>query len=448
MSAPPLPLTEKFTQLLSSLCALRTTPGQIDDLCAAADLLAVALRKLSMQVAVAATGGAPVVIARRAGRSPRTLLLYHRYDCAPPGPWRAWSHDPFQLAERDGALYGRGVAEGKGPLAAHIQALQSLIEAEGELPCGVVIVAEGDGLSGSPHLAAALAAHPELLPADLGLGIAGERNLAGTPFCYSGSKGLLQVRLSTSAALYPLPAGLASSLRNPLWRLIWALASIKGDDEDVRIPGFYEGVEGPTREENAQLRNVALDEAGRLAGWGAPGFLFGMEGVSLVRAEVTLPTCNISAISCEPAGDLPHLPTSASAVLDFQLVPRQEPAALLELLRAHLADRGFADVAVEPLPGGYPPAHTPTDAPALATLSAAGEPVFGAPLPRIPSGPFALPLQIVGAASAAPMAALGTARPGSAALGPDEHIPIADLAQHAQFLAELLSRIGADKAKI
>lgn len=442
MSAPPLPLTDKFTQLLSTLCALPTTAGQLDDLAAAADLLAGALRKLGMQVALARTPGAPVVIARRAGRSPRTLLLYHRYDCAPPGPWRAWSHDPFQLAERDGALYARGVAEGKGPLAAHIQALHTLIEAEGELPCGVVIVAEGEGLSGSRHLADALAAHAELLRADLGLGIAGERNRAGAPFCYSGSKGLLQVRLSARAAAYPLPAGLASSLRNPLWRLIWALGCIKGDDEDVRIPGFYEGVEGPTREENTQLRQVALDEAGRLAGWGAPGFLFGMEGVALVRAEVTLPTCNISAISCEPAGELALLPTAASAVLDFQLVPCQEPAGLLALLRDHLADRGFADVAIEPLPGGYPPARTPPDSPALAALRAAGEPVFGAPLPMIPAGPFALPLQIVGAASGAPTAAVGMGRPGSAALGPDEHIPLADLAQHAQLLVELLCRIA------
>lgn len=440
MSAPPLPLTEKLTTLLRTLCAQPSTAGQIDDLVASAQLLATTLSRIGMQVDLVSTPGAPVLIARRAGRSPRTLLLYHRYDCAPPGPWRAWSHEPFQLAERDGALYGRGVAEGKGPLAAHIQALQSLIETEGGLPCNVVLIAEGDGLSGSPHLATALS---DPLHADLCLGSAGGRDVAGTPFCYSGSKGLLRVRLDASGSGSPLPPGLASSMRNPLWRLIWALANIKGDDEDIRIPGFYEGVEGPSRAENARLRQVALDEAGRLAAWGAPDFLFGMSGASLVRAEVTLPTCNISAISCEPAVELPLLPSSASALLDFQLVPRQEPAAVLVMLRDHLAERGFGDIGITPLPGGYPPAHSPSDAPTLAAVPAAGAAVYGATPQMLPSGPFVLPLQILAKAGAATVATVGLARPDSSTIGPDEHIPAADLARHAQWLIELLCRMGA-----
>jgi len=442
VSAPPLPLPEKLTALLRALCAQPSTVGQPDELSATAGLLAAELRGVGMEVRLAPTAGPPVLIARRAGRSERTLLLYHRYDCAPPGPWRAWSHEPFQLAERDDDLYGRGVAEGKGPLAAHIQAIHGLLAGAGELPCGVAIVAEGEGLSGSPHLAAALAANAALLRADLCLGSAGGRDAAGAPFCYAGSKGMFQVRLSAAGPRYPLPPGLASSLHNPLWRLVWALGQIKGDDEDIRIPGFYEGVEGPSREENARLRSVSLDEAGRLQAWGAREFLFGMGGAALVRAEVALPTCNLSALSCEPAGELALVPARATAVLDFQLVPRQEPATVIALLRAHLADRGFGDVVVEPLPGGYPPARTAPDNPALAALCAAGAPIFGAPLQLLPAGPFALPLQLLADASGAPVASVGVGRSSSAALGPDEHIAAADLAQHAQLLGELICRLG------
>jgi acetylornithine deacetylase/succinyl-diaminopimelate desuccinylase-like protein len=438
VSAPPLLLAEKLIPGLRALCGQPSPAGQPEALHAAADQIAGMLHSLGMQVRVAAHGP-PVVIGRRRGHAERTLLLYHRFDTPPPGPWAAWSHEPYQLAERDGAVYGRGVAKTKGPLAAHLQALQALIHADGELPCGVVVVADGGGLLGSPTLSAALAAHPELVRADAVLGSAGDRDAHGTPLCYSGSKGLLRVRLGAHGPAHPLSAGNAPAVRNPLWRLTWALASIKGDDEDVRIPGFYDLVDGPTREENAALRQLKLDEAGRLAAWGVGEYLFGMGGASLVRAEVTLPTCNLSAIHCEPAGDLPLLPATASAVLDFQLVPRQEPAAVAGLLRAHLDERGFADVTTEVLPGGFAPARTPPDSPLIRQVILAAAAALGSVLPVFPAGPFALPLQPLAAALGAPVASVGAARPDSAPYGPDEHIPLDDLARHGQLLIELLT---------
>ncbi|MEI6179222.1 MAG: M20/M25/M40 family metallo-hydrolase [Chloroflexales bacterium] len=441
MSAPPFLLTEKLIQSLRTLCAQPSSVGQLDDLRATADLIARLLHSLGMQVRVH-TAGPPVVIGRCAGRSERVLLLYHRFDAPPTGPWLMWSHEPFQLAEREGALYGRGVAEGKGPLVAHLQALQALLQADGDLPCGIVFVADGGGLLGSPSLPAALAAHSDLLTADFCLGSTGERDAVSNPLCYSGSKGLLQVRLSARGPGHPLPPGAAPSLRNPLWRITWALASIKGEDEDIRIPGFYDQVDGPTREENIALRAIRLDEAGRLAAWGADGFLFGMSGVALVRAEVTLPTCNLSNIHCEPEHELAQLPALATAVLDFQLVPHQVPETVATLLREHLDDRGFTDVSLERLPGGYPPARTDPDSMFVRQVAAAGAEVFGSLLPVVPAGPFALPLQLFAAQLGCPVASVGMALPGSSPYGPDEHIPLDELARHGQLLIELVLALG------
>lgn len=441
MSAPPL-LLEKLTQDLQALCAQPSSAGQLHDLRVAADLVAAMLHGLGLQVRVVPTAGAPVVIARLAGRSRRTLLLYHHYDTAPPGPWRAWSHEPYQLAERDGVLYGRGVADGKGPLIAHIHGLSTLMQAEGDLPHDVVIVAEGEGLIGSPHLAAALAAHADLASAEVCLGSVGERDQHGIPFCYSGSKGLLQVRLTAYGGDRPLPSGFSATVRNPLWRLTWALGQIKGDDEDIRIPGFYDLVEGPTREENSHLRRIVVDEAGRLGVWGSKEFLFGMSRAALTRAETTLPTCNVSAVSCDPYGDLALIPASATALLDFQLVPGQEPAVILGLLSAHLADRGFGDLLIEPMPGGYAPARTPHDEPFIQALAGAGLPTFGAPLSVVPAGPFNLPLSLVAQLAGASAAAVGLTRAGNAVFGADEYVTLDDLARHGTLLLELLGRLG------
>lgn len=436
MSALPSLPADKLTQALRALCGQPSSVGQPDDLAATADLLAAMLHSLGMQVRLL-SDDPPVVIARRAGRSERALLLYHHFDTPPPGPWLAWSHEPYQLAERDGAIYARGVAQGKGPLVAHLQAVQALLEGEAELPCGLVIVADGGGLIGSPTLGQALAAHPELIAAEAVLGSVGERDASGTPLCYSGSKGLIQVRLTAQGPAHPLSAGAAPALRNPLWRLTWALASIKGEDEDIRIPGFYDLVDGPTREEHAALKAIKLDEAGRLAAWGGDQFLFGMSGVALVRAEVTLPTCNLSSVHCQPAYELAQLPSLATAVLDFQLVPRQEPAGVAELLRQHLDERGFGDVALERLPGGYPPARTSPDSLFVRQVAAAGAVAYGTLLPIIPAGPFALPLQLFAERLACPVVSVGVAHPDSSPHGPDEHLPLDDLLRHGQLLVEL-----------
>jgi len=439
VSAPSLALTEKLHLCLSALCAQPTGTGHLADLRSGAEAVAAQLRSIGMHVRVIPTAGAPVVLGHIAGRANRTLLLYHHYDTASPGPWREWSHEPLQLAERSGTFYARGVVAGKGPLAAHIQAIHNILQTDGGLPCGVTIVAEGHGMSGSPHLAGVLAAHTDTVRADACLASQGERDIHGRPLCYSGTKGHLQVRLHARNGTYPLPASLAPSLRNPLWRLSWALTCIKGDDEDIKIEGFYDSVEGPTRAENDLLRQIEIDEAARLRAWQRKDFLFGMSGHALVRAEATLPTCNLSAITCDPAGDAARIPASAEATLDFQLVPNQQPDATLAQLQAHLAERGFADIAVERMPGGYPPAATAHDAPFIGLVAAAGEAVYGVPLSMVPAGPLALPLQMFIERLGLSAATVGLARPDSAIHGPDERILIDDLSRHAQLLCEILA---------
>src|SRR3954464_7739669 len=151
---------------LDQLLSLPGSPGEAEELAAVAARVAVLMRGHGLQVTTIATSGAPLVVGRRAGRHPFTLMLYHHYDVLPSGPWRAWHHEPFQMAEREGTLYGRGVADGKGPLAAHLSAIASLIDAEGQLPCGVVVVVEGEALIGSPNLGVVVAEAHALLKAD------------------------------------------------------------------------------------------------------------------------------------------------------------------------------------------------------------------------------------------------------------------------------------------
>jgi acetylornithine deacetylase/succinyl-diaminopimelate desuccinylase-like protein len=438
LTEPAFILTDRLIDDLDDLIALPGSPGQTDALAAVAARIASMMRGRGLNVDTIATDGAPIVIGRRTGRTPFTLLLYHNYDVAPAGPWRAWNHEPFQMAERESVLYGRGVAAGKGPLVAHLNAIAALLEAEGDLPCSVVVVAEGEGLVGSPHLGEVLINQRALLRADACLATAGDRDASGVPFCYSGVKGLVQLRLRADGAANPLPSGYAAVAPNPLWRLLWALGQIKNDQEEILIEGFYDTIEGPDRSENRAIRAAQPSAKARLDAWRLEQFLFGMEGVALAQAEATLPTCNIHSIGADLPAEAPAIPAAAAARIDFQLVPRQRPQAIVDLLRSHLDARGFTDVGAERLPGGYPAASTPFDHAFLRVLSNVGRDIYGEPFTLLPRGPFALPLFYFVEMFGMPIASIGCARADSAAFGANEHISIPDLVRHGQLLIELI----------
>lgn len=432
-------------QLMADLERLISLPGsygQRDRLVEVAAFIADMMRRRKFQTDVVETDGAPIVIGRRAGRKPFTVLLYHHYDVAPPGSWRAWHHDPYQMAERDGMLYGRGVARGKGPLAAHLNALMALADAEGELPCSVVIVAEGEYLHGSVNLGPAMAECRALFKADACLVSAGDLDASGLPFCYSGSKGFVRLRLHAGGSSYALGPGLAASVTNPLWRLIWALGHIKSEQEEILINGFYDSIEGPDRDESRALRLAQIDEQHRKEDWNVARFLFDMSGAALVQTEVTLPTCNVSALTVEPHSDLGVIPTSASALVDFQLVPRQHPQEVIRLLHAHLNEKGFGDIKVERLPGSYPAASTKFDHPFAQLVSEAGRQVYGAPLPRLSRGAFALPLFFFAEGLGVPVVSVGYTGSATAAHAPNEHIPMIDLIRCGQMLIDTLYACG------
>lgn len=92
-----------------------------------------------------------------------TVLLYAHYDVQPPGQAQGWDSPPFEPTERGGRLYGRGAADDKSGIVAHLATLQAL---QGKPPIGIKIIVEGDEEFGS-SLAAYIPQHPNLFKADV-----------------------------------------------------------------------------------------------------------------------------------------------------------------------------------------------------------------------------------------------------------------------------------------
>ena len=141
----------------------------------------------------------------------------------------------------------------------------------------------------------------------------------------------------------------------------------------------------------------------------------------------------------------PVLPATASAWMDFRLVPDQRPADVFELIRSHLDAEGFSDVALTFLASAEPAATEPGDPFASRVIDVA-ERVIGKPPSIFPLSPASLPIV---ASLQRHVGVPGLSAPdnpvygGSAAHAPNEHIRVQDLAPAIEFTIALLDELGA-----
>ncbi|HEX7079003.1 MAG TPA: M20/M25/M40 family metallo-hydrolase [Candidatus Eisenbacteria bacterium] len=387
------------------------------------------------------TKGQPVVVADRPGRSERTLLIYNHYDVQPPEPLDLWTSPPFTATVRDGVLYGRGVSDDKGHLTARLLAIDALLAERGDLPCRIKFVVEGEEEVSSVHLPAFVREHRARLAADACLWEFGYVDHAGVPILHAGLRGICYVELRVATIARDAHSGLGGSIfPNAAWRLTWALATLKGEDERIRIPGHYDSVRPPTARDRELIAALPDPAAEYRARYGVKSFLRGLEGGAALRlAEVFEPTCTICGITTgyQGPGSKTVLPAAASAKVDFRLVPDQTPEEVLRNLRAHLDAEGFPDVEIRFL-GGEPPGRSDPDDPFLRLVAATAEPAFGTPMRIAPmiggSGPNHVFIHELGV----PIATAGFGHPDTRAHAPDENLKLDLYLKHAKHVARLI----------
>src|SRR5215471_4627153 len=219
--------------------------------CAA--LLVSMMADLGIEARVMETAGLPVVYGEIRATRPDapTLLIYNHYDVQPPDPVEEWTHPPFGAEIVDGVMYGRGTTDAKGNLLAHLKAIDAFRAAGVPLPCNVKFILDGEEESGSPSLPAFVAAHKELLAADAALSFDGGFQGGDRPQVGFGSSGLLYVEIRVRGASKDLHSARARLVENPAWRLVWALSALKGPEERVNLPGFYDAIRPVTPADRA-----------------------------------------------------------------------------------------------------------------------------------------------------------------------------------------------------
>ncbi len=324
------------------------------------------------------TPGHPMIVAEWRGAPGKpTVLIYGHYDVQPPDPLDAWISPPFEPTIRDGKLFARGAGDNKGQIFAQIAAARTWLETTGGLPVNVTFLIEGEEETGSPHLADFVAAHRDLLAADLVYTSDGPVHDDAHPQVVYGVRGLLSVELRAQGATTDLHSGNWGGIApNPAWTLVRLLGTMLDADNRVTIDGFSDDVRPPSEAVVAAMARIPLDQHNALAAIGLDR-LPPPEGLGYFERLMTRPTLNIAGFASgySGAGTKTVLPSRATVKLDMRLVPDQTTDDIFAKFRGHVA-RHAPEVEVI-RHGGMEPSYTPIEHPYAAIVRRAVATGFG-----------------------------------------------------------------------
>lgn len=313
------------------------------------------------------------------GNSEKTILFYNHYDVQPEEPLEEWNSPPFELTEKDGKFFARGISDDKGELMARFYAIKLLQEQEGGLPVNIKFIVEGEEEIGSPNIDAYLEEYADLLAADVCFWEGGGKNALEQIILAGGVKGIAYFDIWVDSADTDIHSSRGAVVNNAAWRLVQALASLRTPDNKIVIDGFYDLMTPPTEKEQAAVAKIPFDSEVEQQVYGLKQPLITDDlGITPQEALVLYPTLTISGIisGYNGEGTKTVLPRTASAKLDFRLVPGYSASAVEKLLRAHLDQEGFEDVQIKLLTQ-LEPFRTDLDHPYVDTVVETAVEIYG-----------------------------------------------------------------------
>ena len=405
--------------------SISALPEHAPDVRRAAEWLADELRSAGIEnVDVSETGGHPIVYGDwlHAEGAP-TVIVYGHYDVQPVDPLDEWRTEPFEPVVDGERLIGRGSADDKGQIHAHVVAAATLLATRGSLPVNVRYVFEGEEESSSVHLDPWLTANRERLGADAAI-ISDTGFFEGNvPAITVSLRGLMYAQIDVRLGAIDLHSGsYGGAVANPAVALAQIIAALKGADGRIRIPGFYDDVVASTDAEREAIAALPFDEEAFRVETGVPA-LVGESGYSTLERKSVRPTLDVNGIwgGFQGEGSKTIIPATAHAKISARLVADQEPNGVFEKFKAfveEIAPPGV-DVTVTPLGMGRA-TRTPIDHPFVGAAARALEAVFGRAPVLINSGgsiPIAASFQTI---LGLPVVLEGFTQPNDLAHAPNE----------------------------
>ena len=423
-------------------------------------------------------GSPPAVFGElRVPGATRTVMLYAHYDGQPVQP-RDWATaGPFVPELRDGhverggkvrtieeaarlgaasddwRLYARSASDDKAPIVALLAALDALT-ASGRRPAvNLKFFFEGEEEAGSSHAREMLTTHRETLRADLWIFFDGPRHQSGLLQLVHGARGVMGLRMTVQGPSRPLHSGhYGNWAPNPAAELARLIATMRADDGTITIAGY-----------DATVRPISADDRAAVAALPAPDA--GLRGeLRLGRTESALPLglaimrpgLNVTSLSSGTGTN--SIPASASATMDFRMVPDQTPEGVRALVEAHFRAEGYLVVHEAPDSvtrttnprivqlqwggDGYAGQRTSLNDPQARELHTLLERATGATVGRVPILGGSLPLSTFESVLRVPIVTLPIANYDNNQHAANEHIRLGNFWAGIEVFAAVMTGLG------
>ena len=256
-----------------------------------------------------------------------TVLLYAHYDVQPVGDLEVWETEPFDAVVKEGRMYGRGTADDKCGVIAHLGAARAFA---GSPPVGMKVFLEGEEEIGSPNLEAFLERYEDLLACDAVV-IADASNWAvGVPAITTSLRGLVGCNVEVRTAQLGGHSGVFGGLfPDAITTLVRLLSTLHDEQGDVAVKGLV-------RRDVTDLEMPVDDLAENL------GAVAGLETIGTGSAASRLwtkPAISVLAVDAPPLSEAINLLVPvARAKVSVRTAPGQDPESARRALSDHLRE--------------------------------------------------------------------------------------------------------------
>lgn len=274
--------------------------------------------------------GQPAVLATRAARNGRpTVLLYAHHDVQPPGDEALWDSPPFEPTVRDGRLYGRGAADDKAGIMAHVGAIRAVSEVLGDdLDLGLAVFIEGEEEYGSRSFGQFLADNAEVLRSDV-IVVADSGNWdERTPGLTVSLRGNARFTLTVRTLEHASHSGMmGGAVPDAMLATVKLLATLWDDDGAVAVEGLaVRDAETPDYDEATLRAESGLLEGVRPIGRG-----------SILSRIWNKPSITITGWDATPVEAASNtLSPQTSVVISARVAPGQDAQEAFAAVEAHL----------------------------------------------------------------------------------------------------------------
>jgi acetylornithine deacetylase/succinyl-diaminopimelate desuccinylase-like protein len=286
----------------------------------------LAAEGVQAEIVRARDGAPPAVIGERKGPAGApVVLLYAHHDVQPENDPADWDSPPFEPVVRGDRLYGRGAADDKAGIAAHLGALRALGD---DLPVTVRFFIEGEEEVASATLPELLRQYRDRLAADV-IVIADSGNWdIGVPALTTSLRGLIRVDVEVRTLTHAVHSGMWGGLvPDAIMALTKLLATLWTEDGSPAVEGL---VSAPAADVDYPAERLRAESGA------APGTRFIGTGSAVARLW-SQPAITVTGFDApKVAGASNTLVPAARARITVRLAPGDSSANAVARLTEHL----------------------------------------------------------------------------------------------------------------